>query len=87
MITDKLGRLVKCSDRIAIAELKANSTFSKIDSVLSFATVLEVEEDHLKIKYDIGNIDDCFVSKEFILFTEENVYSMIEKATFSLVGL
>ena len=86
MITDKLGRLVTVNDRIAIAELKASSTF-KIHSVLSFATVLYVGEDYLKIKYDIGAVDDCFVNKEFILFKEDNIYSMIENATFDLVGL
>lgn len=88
MITDKLGRLVKINDRIAIAQLRASdNNIFKIQGTLSFATVLYIGNEYLKIKYDIGNLDDCFVNKEFIIFTEDNVYSMIENATFNLVGL
>ena len=87
MVTDKLGQLVKANDQIAIAELKGSNSSSELNGILAFATVLKVEKNYLKIKYNIGNIDNYFVSKEFILFAKHNLYSTLENVTFDLVGL
>ena len=87
MVTDKLGQLVKANDLIAIAELKGSGSNLKLSGMLAFATILNVEKNHLKIKYSKGNVDDCFVSREFVLLAKDNIYSLLENVTFDLVGL
>lgn len=67
MITDKLGRLVLPRNRIAISELKLNEQMQS-SAHLVFASVINVFNNHLIIKYESNNmIDDCFTSREFIV--------------------